>query len=348
MGTRVRGILTVVPRTLRTIDDLGRQFGPIEAERTAEVTGIRQMRAVAPGQTTTDLATEAGSRLLAHLGIAPETLDGIVFVTQTPDYFLPASACILHDRLKASKQCLAFDVNQGCSAYPYGLAVAAGLTAAGFCRRVLLLVGDVPVRIHPADQSTSSLFGAAVAATVLESDAENDLLGIDLGSDGAGWANLIVPVGNARYPSTAEFAARAPEALRRVAHPEHLNMEGAEIFTFTLREAPGIIERTLQRAGRTRDEVDYFFLHQASKFLLDHLIRKVKLPRERCPMSLGEYGNTWGASPAVTACHTATEANRDRELTAMFVGFGVGYSWGGALVRLRPGTLFAVEETDGH
>jgi 3-oxoacyl-[acyl-carrier-protein] synthase-3 len=169
-----------------------------------------------------------------------------------------------------------------------------------------------------------------------------------LGSDGGGWANLIVPVGNARYPSVAEFAAGAPECLRKIAHPEFMHMEGAEVFTFTLREVPGIVNRTLERAGRKRDEVDYFFLHQASKFVLDHLIRKMKLPPERCPLSLGEYGNTWGASPAVTACHAATDANRDRELLAMFVGFGVGYSWGGALVRLRQGTLFPIEECDGH
>ena len=120
----------------------------------------------------------------------------------------------------------------------------------------------------------------------------------------------------------------------------------AQIFTFTLREVPGVIERTLRNAGRQMADVDYFLFHQANQFILNHLIKKMKLPAEKCPLSIGEYGNTSGASPAVTACHALPEVNRQRELSVMFVGFGVGYSWGGALVRLRPGTLFAVETSE--
>jgi 3-oxoacyl-[acyl-carrier-protein] synthase III len=345
MGTRIRGILTVVPSVVRTFDDLAARFGQAEAERIAEVTGVRQVRLNAPGQTATDLAAEAGGRLLARLDVSPETVGAIVFVTQSPDYFFPASACLLQDRLKAPKHCLAFDVNQGCSAYPYGLAIASGLLAAGFSRRVLLFTGDVPARVHPEDKSTVPLFGAAAVATLLESDQDNDILGMDLGTDGSGWANLIIPVGHTRHRSVEDFAADAPACLRRIPHPECVYMDGAQIFTFTLREVPGVVRRTLQGSGRNADEVDYFFLHQANKFILDHLVKKMKLPPDKCPLSIGEYGNTWGASPAVTACHAVADINRDRELLAMFVGFGVGYSWGGALVRLRPETVFPIEES---
>ena len=348
MGTHIRGILTVVPSVVRTLDDLAARFGRADVQRNAEITGVRQVHLHAAGQTTGDLAGEAGNRLMTRLGVAATTratIDAIVFVTQSPDYIIPATACILQDRLKLPKQCLAFDVNQGCSGYPYGLAIVSGLLAGGFCRRALLLVGDIPNRVHPDDKGTTPLFGAAVTATLLESDSDNDLLGVDLGTDGAGWANLIVPVGQSRYPTVDDFASNRPKCLEKVVNPQCVYMDGAQIFTFTLREVPGVIQRTLQNAGRQLGEVDYFLLHQANQFILNHLIKKMKLPAEKCPLSIGEYGNTSSASPAVTACHALVDANRDRELSVMFVGFGVGYSWGGALVRLRPGTVLGVEES---
>jgi 3-oxoacyl-[acyl-carrier-protein] synthase-3 len=143
-----------------------------------------------------------------------------------------------------------------------------------------------------------------------------------------------------------DFASNRPKCLEKVVNPQCVYMDGAQIFTFTLREVPGVIQRTLQNAGRQLGEVDYFLLHQANQFILNHLIKKMKLPAEKCPLSIGEYGNTSGASPAVTACHALADANRERELSVMFVGFGVGYSWGGALVRLRPGTVLGVEESE--
>jgi 3-oxoacyl-[acyl-carrier-protein] synthase-3 len=120
-------------------------------------------------------------------------------------------------------------------------------------------------------------------------------------------------------------------------------MNGAEIFTFTLREVPGIVQRTLEAAKMASETVDYFFFHQANKFILDHLIRKMRLPPDRCPLSIEHFGNTSGASPALTACHSAFERNREQALTVMFIGFGVGYSWGGALARVRPSSLFPIE-----
>lgn len=345
MGTHIRGILTVVPANIRTTEDLAGLYGPSEAERTAKLTGVNEVHVVSPDETAADLAEEAGSRLLAKTNVSPGDVDGVIFATQTPDFLMPASACILQDRLRLSKQSLAFDVNLGCSAYAYGLAIASGMISAGLAKRILLLVGDaLSLLVHRDDKSSRCLFGDAVTATMLEQDSDgHDLLGTDLGTDGSGWANLIIPIGQGRYRSLDEFAANPPEHLRDVPHPECFCMDGAEVFTFTLREVPGIIERTLQSAGRDVDSVDYFFFHQANKFIQDHLARKIGLPSEKCPVSIDRYGNTSGASPAVTACHAVAGVNRDRELLAMFVGFGVGYSWGGALVRLRPDTVFPIE-----
>lgn len=342
MGTRIRGILAVVPPRIRTFEELAAHFGHADTRRIVDLTGVEKVHLNSPGQTTTDLAEEAGRRLLSRVGVAPQDIDGVIFVTQTPDYLLPASACMLQARLGIPKRSLAFDINQGCAGYPYGLAISGGLLAGGFARRVLLLNGDI-IPTHPDDKATVPLFGVAATATLLENDAETDLLGMDLGTDGSGWANLIVPVGQARYPTLDGFSANAPENLRSIPHPEYVYMNGSEIFTFTLREVPGILKRTLESAGRTTEDVDYFFFHQANKFILDHLTKRMKLRPEKCPMSIGQYGNTSGASPALTACHAVADINCNRDLTAMFVGFGVGYAWGGALVHLRAGTICPIE-----
>jgi 3-oxoacyl-[acyl-carrier-protein] synthase-3 len=346
MGATIRGILTVVPSRTRRNDDLTARFGQAAAERCTQMTGVDEVHLVSTGQTCADLAERAAASLLAKLGMSAGEVDGLVFLTQTPDYLMPATACILQDRLGLPKQSLAFDVNLGCSAYPYGLAIAYGLIAAGLARRILILAGDaLSLRVHPEDRATFPLFGDAATATLLEADVKrNDLLGADLGTDGSGWANLVLPVGQCRCRSVDELSETAPQELKAVEHPAHVFMDGNAIFAFTLREVPGIVERTLRNASEDRNAVDYFFLHQANRFILDHLVRKMDLPREKCPMSITCYGNTSGASPAVTACHSISAVNRDRDLTAMFVGFGIGYSWGGMLVRLRPGTVFPVEE----
>lgn len=341
MGIRISGIGAVVPKTIRQVAADTDQAGK------KNVTGVQTVRVAAAGQTAADLAEAAGTRLLARLGIEPCEVDGLVFVSQTPDYVLPASACVLQHRLGLPKSALAFDVSLGCSAYPYALAIVNGLLTARLANRVLLLVGDVLTPLaHPDDPGVSGLFGDAATATLLEWDADqNDLLAFDLGSDGAGEPFLVVPVGQARYPTEESFKATASEALQQSApHPQYLNMAGAEIFSFTLREVPGVVRRVLERAGREASDVDHFLFHQANQFILNHLIRKMKLPAEKCPVSIAEFGNTSGTSPALTACHCLSAVNTQQDLTALVVGFGVGFSWGGALVKLRANTLGAVEE----
>ena len=338
MGVRICGIGAVVPKTVRDVES---DEGP------NKMTGVKTVRVAAEGQTAVDLAEEAGRRVLKRLGVEPSDVDGLVFVSQTPDYQLPASACVLQYRLGLPKQALAFDVGLGCSAYPYALAVANGLIVSGVARRILVLVGDVLTPLaHADDPGVSGLFGDAATATLLEwSDERNDLLAFDLGSDGAGESLLIVPVGQARYPTEEDFCQSSPQALRDASpHPRHLNMAGAEIFSFTLREVPGVVTRVLERAERTKDEVDYFLFHQANQFILNHLIRKMKLPKEKCPVSIAEFGNTSGTSPALTACHRLFEINAERELSALVVGFGVGFSWGGVLVTLGTNVIGPVEE----
>ena len=187
MGVRIRGILSVVPRNVRTAADLAARFGEEETGRIVATTGIREVRLASPGTTAADLAEEALA-LLNKLNVEPRGVQGLIFISQTPDYILPATACILQHRLGLGRNSLAFDVNLGCSAYPYGLAVVAALLRSGLAKRVLLLTADVLSSItHPDDKSTIPLFGDAAAATLLEiDDGTDDILGVDLGTDGSG------------------------------------------------------------------------------------------------------------------------------------------------------------------
>jgi 3-oxoacyl-[acyl-carrier-protein] synthase-3 len=345
MGTRIRGILAVVPGNVRSLAQVAAVVGPEDAERVAQLTGVREVRLCDPGQTAFDLIEAAAARLLSELGVPASEVGGVVLLTQTPDFILPASACILQHRLGLPKTALAFDVNQGCSSFPYGMAIGHALVISGLARRLLVVTGDnIPSRVHPEDRASLPLFGAAAAATLIEhEDGPGDILGLTLGTDGAGGENLIIPVGQSRYPTVEAFQDGASARLKRVPYPAHLFMDGNSIFTFTLREVPALVSRALERGGKRVEDVDYFLFHQANKFILEHLIKKLKLPLDRCPMSIESFGNTSGASPAVTACHCLYNANQAGEFTALFVGFGVGYSWGGALVRLRQGTLFPLQ-----
>ena len=346
MGVRLAGMLAVVPSGVRGIEDLQQSMSEAEANRIVQVTGVRERRVAAEGQTTADLGAAAARSLLARLGLGPDQLDGIIFVTQTPDYPLPATACILQHELGLSKQAFAFDVNQGCAAYPYGLAIARALIVSGMAGRILLLVGDVLTKIvDPSSRASYPLFGDAATATLLKADPDGeDVLSLTLGTDGAGWHHLVVPVGQIRYRNVGEFDRRASDALSSICPPDRVHMNGNEIFAFTLREIPGMIERTLSAADMSPGDVDYYFLHQANRFILDHLCSKIGIPPEKAPQSIDRFGNTSGGSPVVTACDCLPGKETRRELAAMFVGFGVGLSWGAALVRLRPESVWPIEE----
>ena len=234
MGVRIRGILTTVPTAVRTADDLAEQFGREETDRRVEMTGVRKVRFVSANQTLGDLSYEAAARLLAKLDVSPRDVQGIIFISQTADFDLPATACILQNRLGLPKQSLAFDVSLGCSSYPYGLAIASSLISAGLAKRILLLTADTSSKIiNKEDRATWPLFGDAAVATLLEADPnDNDLLGLDLGTDGAGWLNLVKAVGQCRYPSTNEFLAMRPESLSKIQYPEHVYMNGAGYSRF--------------------------------------------------------------------------------------------------------------------
>jgi 3-oxoacyl-[acyl-carrier-protein] synthase III len=325
-NARIAGVVSCVPRRVISNDYFIERFGDKVAEA-VKLTGVNERRVVEAGTTTVDLCERAGQSLLQGLSWDPVTVDALVFVSQTPDYRLPASACVLQDRLGIRPGIIAFDVSLGCSGYPYALWLASMMIESGAAKRVLLAVGDtISSLVDQSDRATALLFGDAGTMTALEhSPSDNSVSTYVLGTDGSGAGNLIVANGAAR--TTVDERASGP-AL------DKLYMDGGEVFNFTLKAVPALISETFSKAGYGVDDYDAFLLHQANAFMIRHLAKKAKLPPDKVPMNIDRFGNTSSATiPLLMTDMLASELRTSPMRLAMF-GFGVGLSWASASIEV--------------
>lgn len=328
-GARIAGIVSCLPS--RVIDNsfYEEQFGDGVAEVT-KMTGVLRRHRADDNVTTSDLCEAAAARLLDQLGWEPESVDGLIFVTQSPDYRLPATACAVHGRMNLRVGAIAFDVNLGCSGYPYGLWLAMMAVQTGAMKRVLLAVGDTSGKtIDASDRATAMLFGDAGTVTAIEESGDGDSEAVFiLGSDGKGADNLIVPNGG--------FRVRTAEGRFEGRDLDKLYMDGGEIFTFTLKSVPPLINETIEAAEGDRDDYDAFLLHQANTFMINHIAKKAKLPKEKVPINMDRYGNTSSATiPLLMTTDLADRLAAGKMRLGMF-GFGVGYSWASASLDVGP------------
>jgi 3-oxoacyl-[acyl-carrier-protein] synthase III len=305
------------------------------AEKIWEKTGIRERRVAAADETAGDLAAEAGRKLLAQTGVDPGSIDMLLFCTETPDYLLPATACLLHGRLGLRPGCGALDYNLGCSGYVYGLALAQGLVASGAARRVLLLTADTYSKlINPRDRSVRTLFGDAATATLVEVGEATGAIGpFVFGTDGTGAERLIVRTGGARQPRTVETGIEQEDAHGNLRSADQLYMDGPEIMAFTLKAVPEAVRQLLERAALSLDSFDHVVLHQANGFLLERLRRKLAVAPERFVVALERVGNTVSSSLPL-ALEPLLSGGGGARRRALLVGFGVGYSWAAASVMI--------------
>jgi 3-oxoacyl-[acyl-carrier-protein] synthase III len=336
-GVRLVGLATAVPSEMIDNTDASDSFSPSDVQKLVETTGVRRRR-VADGRTcTSDLCLAASQRLLHELSWTPDSVDALILVTQTPDYVLPATSCVLQDRLQLSKRCAAFDINLGCSGYVYGLWVASRLVSARGVRRVLLLVGDTITRLTaPQDRSTALLFGDAGTATALEYCDDAPRMVFSLGTDGGGAAHLQVPAGGFRRPRDSRSAQRTVQNDGNVRGDQDLYMNGAEIFAFTLGTVPTLIQQTLDAAAWTIGTVDQIVMHQANQFMLQHIARRLKLPRDKWILDLEDHGNTSSASIPLGMANALRDRLQNETLRLLLAGFGVGLSWGAVALPVGP------------
>lgn len=329
-GAKIVGVLSCVPA--RRIDNefFIKEFGEGPVNDVVKMVGVQQRRWVDEKTSTRDLCRAAGKKLLEEIDWNPDTADALIFVSQTPDYRLPASACALQADLGLPTASVAFDVNLGCSGYPYALWLGMTMIQTGAARRVLLAVGDTISRIADKhDRSTALLFGDAGTVTALEAcdGAEATFI---MGTDGRGAQNLIVPAGAFKNHGDSGDPRLEGRNL------DCLYMDGGEIFNFTLRAVPALVNRTMEFAGKKVDEYDGFLFHQANLFMLKHLAKKSKLPAERVPINIDQYGNTSSASIPLLITTKLRERLLTENLQLAMFGFGVGYSWASASLSVGP------------
>jgi 3-oxoacyl-[acyl-carrier-protein] synthase-3 len=329
---RIAGVGSAVPKAMRVASDEAESFPGANIEKLAASTGVVE-RHVSPKLCASDLGEAAAKRVLEALGWDPKTVDVLIFVTQMPDYRLPANACLLQARLGLSDECVAFDVNLGCSGFVYGLAQAAGLLSTIGRGRALLVAGDTSSHwTAPQDKSTVFLFGDGVAAMALEHDAGAAPMHFTLGTDGTGGSHLIVPAGGFRCPSGPGTGERKAREGGNIRSDEDLTMNGAEVFAFSLKRVPPLIEKTLAAAGWQNANVDAFVFHQANQMMLKLLGKKLGITDAQMPLSLDKYGNTSSASIPITLSHCLPDKLSSGAANLVMVGFGVGFSWGAAAV----------------
>jgi 3-oxoacyl-[acyl-carrier-protein] synthase-3 len=326
-GARIRGIVSSVPS--RRFDNRTdtTAFAADDVEKVVRMAGVKSRHVAGDHLCSSDLCLAAGRDLLRQIEWAPATIDAVICVTQTPDYLLPSTSCLLHRWLELPDTCAAFDVGLGCSGYPYGLWLAAMMVQNPGIRRVLLFHGETPTRFSDeADRAVALLFGDAGSATAIESvpDHPSRPWWFSLHTDGTGWRDLIIEGGG--------FRSRFP--TRRRDH--FVTMEGANVFNFTIKRIPPLIQETLAASGLPQDQIDYFIFHQSNRFIMKHLARKAAITDERMPSTIETFGSAGGPSVPLTITRGGLVRPTDRPLTLMLLGYGVGLSWGSALIDLGP------------
>jgi 3-oxoacyl-[acyl-carrier-protein] synthase-3 len=333
----VVAIDTYLPGTLLSNEQLEKELGNWDAQQIFDKTGIAVRHIAASDECSSDLGVAAAKKLFERNICAPTDIDFLLFCTQTPDYFLPTSACLMQNRLGLRTSCGALDFNQGCSGFVYGLSLAKSLIETGLAKNVLLITAETYSKfLSPRDRSVRTIFGDGAAATLIQLvESDVDMIGpFVFGTDGRGANNLIVPAGGARQPLNPDTAIMHEYDGNTWRSEQNLYMNGPEIFNFTLQSVPRVVSQLLQKSERTSDQVDYFVFHQANKFILEHLRNKLKISPEKFWLNMEFVGNTVSSTIPI-ALEDALQQNKIRSGdNVMLVGFGVGYSWAGVIIQI--------------
>jgi 3-oxoacyl-[acyl-carrier-protein] synthase-3 len=336
MHAALRAIEYYLPEKTVTTELLSAEFPEWSVDKIDQKTGIRDRHIAAPDECASDMAVEAAKKLFCTGACQPEEIDYVLLCTQSPDYFLPTTACLVQHRLGIPTAAGALDFNLGCSGYVYGLGLAEGLIASNQASRVLLLAAETYSKfLHPQDRSVRTIFGDAASATLLEAvDAPEPWIGpFVYGTDGSGGPNLIVPAGGLRRARSADTATAAPDEMGNTRSEDNLFMNGGEIFTFTLDAVPNSVQALLAKAGLDAEDIDLYVFHQANRYMLEHLRKRIGIPAEKFQVTLSHCGNTVSSTIPIALKHAILEARLRKGALVMLVGFGVGYSWGATLLR---------------
>lgn len=330
MGAFIKEIAYYLPERILTNEDLVKEFPEWTVDKIASKVGIKERHVVSDDETAADLAVKAAEKMFIANKIEKTDIDFLLVCTQSPDYKLPTSACLIQERLGLSKKIGALDFNLGCSGYVYGLSLAKGLVEAKIAKNVLLLTAETYSKyLHPKDKGNRTIFGDASSATLISSEGKWEIGNFSLGTDGSGEKNLIVKSGASRYPDLMNDVSFDENGNPHSS--DHLFMNGSEIFNFTIGVVPELVKETLERNQVSMSDVDLFVFHQANKYMINYLRKKLKIEEEKFYYFMERVGNTVSSTIPIALYEAAKENKLHGNI--LLAGFGVGYSWGGCLLK---------------
>lgn len=331
MGIKIHSISTYLPEKIVSNNDLEKEFPEWTADKIEEKIGIRNRHVVAENETAFDLAYKAGEKALMDYS---GQIDMLILCTQSPDYYLPTSACVLQNKLGLPTSVGAFDFNLGCSGYIYGLSIAKGFINSGIANTVLFITAETYTKhINKLDKGNRTIFGDGATATIIEKSDKEHVLEFIFGTDGSGANNLIVPNGGLRnkFLENAEFVDDGSGNLRT---DNNLFMNGPEIFNFTIQSVPKAVKLALEKNNLTVETVDYIIFHQANKYMLEYLRKKIKVSEDKFYMNMLETGNTVSSTIPIALNDSLFHGYVKPGNKVLLVGFGVGYSWGATVIEI--------------
>lgn len=329
MKAYIKSISYYTPTQVLSNESLVREFPEWTVEKVASKVGIHQRYISSDNETAGDMALKAAEKLFEEHGIDRNDIDFVLLCTQSPDYFLPSTSCILQDKLGLRQDIGAFDFNLGCSGYVYGLSVAKGVVAAGIAKNILLLTSETYTKyLHPKDKGNRTIFGDAATATLISDTGFAEIGEFVLGTDGSGYEQLIVKSGASRNPMMQNDVCFDDNG--NPISSDHLFMNGPDIFTFTIERVPKMVQDLLNKSNLEKDDITLFVPHQANMYILEFLRKKMKIDKDKYYINLANFGNTVSSTIPIALC----EAHNEDKLHGhvLLAGFGVGLSWGGVML----------------
>ncbi len=329
---KIKALAYYLPERIVTNEELVKEFPEWSVDKVAQKVGVDSRHLAANNETAGDMAEKAARKLFEEYKIDPKEIDFLLLCTQSPDYFLPSTSCILQHRLGIPTSAGAFDYNLGCSGCIYGMAVAKGLISAGVAKNVLLLTSETYNKyLHPTDKSNRSIFGDGAAACLISTDGFAEIGEFSLGTDGSGANNLIVKTGAAKQKEATGKYVEDDEG--HVWYDDYLYMNGGEIFNFTLDAVPVMMKEILQKNYLQKEQIDYYVFHQANKFMLSTIRKICVLPKDKFYIDLATTGNTVSSTVLIGLKECIDNGIITKGNKVMITGFGVGLSWGGTILR---------------
>jgi len=335
MKNKIQNISCYFPDKVLKNKDLQNEFSNLKLPELTRLTGVTQRHICETDETSLDMAVAAAKNVFKDSSIKKQDIDYVIFCSAGGDYITPASSCIIHDKLNLSAGCGAFDFNQGCTGYIYGLSLADSLITAGNASNILLLTSEAITKtIHPKDSSNRAIFGDAATASIIVKGNENNLGKFIFGTDGSKFDKIIIKHGRERFPLPENSEHDKIDSYGNTRNHANFYMDGSEVFNFSVSKAPELVSQLLSEANLSFNEIDFFVFHQANQIILETIGRKLKIPEKKLVIDIETTGNTVSSTIPIALYNAFTTGKIAHGKLVLIAGFGVGFSWGGTVIRV--------------